>query len=304
VIRYIDRITGEVKTEKVFGDFAIRLTYESPFGVLLRPLIAKWAFPSKIYAWMQKRHASRKKIAPFIEKFEVDAHEFEKKPETFTSFNDFFIRKLKKNARPITEAPACIPADGRYWFFPNIESADHFFIKENRFSLETLLQDKKLAKEYSGGSMAIARLCPSDYHRFHFPFDCTPEKPHPVNGPLFSVNPLAVRWNPSILFENNRVVTPCETKEFGKVLFIEVGATFVGSIHQTYTPGLSVKKGEEKGYFSFGGSALVLLFKPQSVQFDQDLVKATRQGLEALCLMGQSMGKPPLMPIKENQCVN
>ena len=81
------------------------------------------------------------------------------------------------------------------------------------------------------------------------------------------------------------------SKDFGKVLFLEIGATFVGAIHQTYTPNKPHQKGDEKGYFSFGGSSLILLFQKGKIQFDPDLLHATSQGVEIKCLMGQSMGK-------------
>ncbi len=85
-----------------------------------------------------------------------------------------------------------------------------------------------------------------DYHRFHFPCHCTPSESLSIEGPLSSVNPLALRKRVEILVQstaqNKREITILHTKYFGKVIFIEVGATCVGSIHQTYTPGVLVKK--------------------------------------------------------------
>jgi phosphatidylserine decarboxylase len=184
-----------------------------------------------------------------------------------------------------------LPADARYLVFPDIEKADGFWVKGKKFSLIELLQDKSLAERYKNGSMVISRLCPVDYHRFHFPCDCTPKESQLINGPLFSVNPIALKRNIEILSENKRVLTELNTTNFGNVLYIEVGATYVGSIVQTYIPGQSYAKGDEKGYFSFGGSCLILLFEPGKIVFDQDLINASLEKVEVRGLLGQSLGQ-------------
>ena len=101
---------------------------------------------------------------------------------------------------------------------------------------------------------------------------------------------MALRKRISILAENKRVVTEIETERFGTILYIEIGATAVGSIRQTYIPDLPVKKGEEKGYFEFGGSCIVLLFEKNRICFDADLIKNTEEGLETRANFGQSLG--------------
>jgi phosphatidylserine decarboxylase len=296
--RYIDRKTHQEMTEKVYGKFYIDLLYgTSWFSHLLSfiflPLFAHINLLSRLYGSIQKSHFSKKKILPFIEKFHVDTSEFLDPVDSYRSFNDFFIRKLKPESRPITPGVdiAILPADGRYLVYENIEKTDGFFVKGKKFSLEDLLRSRQLAQKYAQGSMAIARLAPVDYHRFHFPINCLPEEPQPICGPLFSVNPAALKKHVEILAENKRVITPLKTKNFGTVLFIEVGATYVGSIHQTFDPHEPHIKGDEKGYFSFGGSSLVLLFEPSRIQFDQDLIEASNRRIEVLGQMGQSLGR-------------
>lgn len=186
-----------------------------------------------------------------------------------------------------------LPADARYLVFPHLKTTETFWVKGQKLSLEQLLQSAPLARRYEEGSMVIARLCPVDYHRFHFPCDCIPQEPQEINGPLFSVNPIALRRNLSILAENKRVVTSLKTTHFGEILFIEIGATYVGTIHQTYTPGTPCLKGDEKGYFSFGGSSLILLFEPRTIQFDQDLLDYSAKTIEVRALLGQSLGRKP-----------
>lgn len=292
-IQYIDRITGKKEEERVYGDWALRLLYEKKLGALFLPLFASFAFFSRLYGFLQKRRNSRKKILPFIRKYKVRMEDYEKKAEEFSSFNDFFTRKLQKGARSFSEdlKEAILPADGRYLFFEKVEEVHRFFVKGKQFSLSHLLQDKILTSEFMQGSMVVARLAPMDYHRFHFPFDCRVGTVKEIPGPLYSVNPLALRKNWRYLCENKRVITELFNEYFGKVLYIEIGATYVGTIHHTFDISEPCQKGEEKGYFSFGGSCIILLFQKRKISFDKDLLQASRQNVEIRALFGQSMGR-------------
>ncbi len=255
-------------------------------------LVCRVSLFSKIYGWWQAQPWTKRKIIPFIEKYHINDSEFLRRATSFRSFNDFFTRMLKTQARPLDGRSnvAVIPADARYWFYQDLSKADGFIVKGKKFTLEKLLQNKKLAEKYANGSMAIARLCPSDYHRYHFPCSGVPSPSELINGYLFSVNPNAIAYNYNIFAENKRTLCRYKSDDFGEILYLDVGATFVGSIHQTYKPGVSQDKGSEKGYFSFGGSCLILLFEPGRIKFDEDLIAATQSGKEIRCLMGQSMG--------------
>lgn len=297
-IRYIDRLTKKEEVEKIYGKVFIEMLYGTGLfsrlaAFLFLPLVSRIAFFSQLYGFFQKTEHSKRKIKPFIEGFHVDESEFLEPVDSFRSFNDFFIRKLKPECRPLAPGNdvAVLPADGRYLVYSNIEHSDGFFVKGKKFSLEELLKSSTLAHKYAQGAMVIARLCPSDYHRFHFPCNCTPEDPKWVTGSLFSVNPIALKKHANILCENKRVITPLHTKNFGTVLYMEIGATYVGTIHQNFVPREPYAKGDEKGYFSFGGSCLILLFEPFRIQFDQDLLDASHRGLEMRGLMGQSLGR-------------
>lgn len=297
-IIYYDRVKKKEEKEKVYGLWFLELLYGKGllshcFSFLLRPLFAYLPFFSHFYGYLQKGRASKCKVEPFIRDFEVDASEFLEPVESYASFNNFFIRKLKSESRPIDTRNdfAILPADARYLVFPNIEEADGFWVKGKKFSLRDLLQDEVLAERYARGAMAMARLCPVDYHRFHFPVACVPGKARLINGPLYSVNPIALKRNINYLSENKRMITELETEKFGKVLYIEVGATHVGSIHQTYAPGKACAKGEEKGYFSFGGSCVLILFEPNTIVFDEDLVSFSAKKMEVRGLLGQSLGR-------------
>lgn len=297
LIVYIDRITKKKATEEVYGARALNLLYgnswaSKTWGKVLKILACKNVLFSSLYGWWQKRSWTRRKIAPFIKKYSIDEREFQKDVHAFTSFNDFFVRKLKPQCRPLCEEQnvAIIPADGRYLFHQNIQECDGFIVKGKKFNLGDLLGDPILAEQYSRGPMVMARLCPTDYHRFHFPCACTPSEAKTINGALYSVNPIAIKKNISIFTENKRVITTLKTSH-GSILYIEVGATNVGTVVQTYSPNQHYTTGSEKGFFSFGGSSLILLFPPNVITFDQDLLNATKEGFEIRCLMGQSMGK-------------
>jgi phosphatidylserine decarboxylase len=297
-IHYIDRTTKKEEKEKVYGQFFIELLYGKGFisqflSFVILPIVAKIPFFSRIYGSFQRSKVSKAKVQPFIQAFHVDASEFLDPPSSFQSFNDFFIRKLKPECRPIANGNdvAVLPADARYLVFADIHATDGFFVKGKKFSLDDLLQNADLAHKYAHGGMVLARLCPVDYHRFHFPCNCVPDEAKLINGPLYSVNPIALKKNFRILSENKRVITPLHTKNFGTVLYIEVGATYVGSIRQTFVAHEHYAKGDEKGYFSFGGSCVILLFEPFRIQFDQDLLEASSRHIEVKGKLGQSMGR-------------
>jgi phosphatidylserine decarboxylase len=290
-IYYFDRLSNQVKEEKIYGGFFLKQLYKrSHFMGLLRHLFCRLPIFSHFYGYLQKSTFSGKKVAPFIEDYGIDSSEFELSIDAFASFNDFFIRKLKPECRPIVEDAnlVAMPADARYLVFPNFYESSGIWVKGKTFSLLELLGgDAELAKKYEWGSVVIARLAPVDYHRFHFPCSCTPGKPKLINGPLFSVNPIALRENINYLSENKRVITMLDTDDFGEVAYIEVGATHVGSIHQTFTPGRHYEKGDEKGFFSFGGSCIILLFEPGRIIFAQDLIEHSKEEVETRALMGQ-----------------
>lgn len=293
-IPIIDRISGEKLVEKIPCHSSLEFLYSK--GLLSkfsRSALCKTPLFSALFGALQKTSLSKKKIIHFIEKYEIDTSEFADPVESFRCFNDFFTRKLKVSSRPINpeEKVAICPADGRYFAFQNLGEADGIFVKGQKFLLSKLLQSDALAQEYGDASLVMVRLAPVDYHRFHFPCACIPEKARLINGPLYSVNPIALRQSISILHENKRYITPLSSEQFGTVICIEVGATNVGTVIQTFNPGKEYVKGEEKGYFSFGGSCILLLFSKGSLKVDQDLIDNTQDSIETICQMGQSIGK-------------
>ncbi len=292
-IRYFHRARKTVETEQVYGEAWLRWTYGNPAGRLALHTLFKRALVSRIYGWRMSRSFSANQVLPFIVDYDLDVDEFAKKPFAFRSFNEFFYRALKPVARPITpgDHTAVLPADGRHLAFQNFGDAAGFYAKGQRFDLRSFLGDEGLTQEFTGGSMLISRLCPVDYHRFHFPVGGKAGEPRLINGFLYSVSPIALRRNLAYLWENKRMVTLVESPVFGRVAVCEIGATMVGSIVQTFLSGRPVAKGEEKGLFKFGGSCVVTLFQPGRVKLDADLVEQTSAGLEVYARMGERLGE-------------
>ena len=291
-VSYYDRHSGEIRTEQIYGEASLRWVYESALGGLALESVVKRAFFSRFYGWLMARPGSRRRIGPFLERYGVDPGDFADPVESYLSFNDFFIRRLRPEARPIDPSPDSVvfPADGRHLGFQDVSELPGIYAKGQRLPLTELLGDASLAQRFARGSLVISRLCPVDYHRFHFPVSGVSEAPRLINGPLYSVNPIALSRRIGILGENKRVVTRFQSDRVGEVLILEIGATNVGSIVQTSGPGARVAKGDEKGYFAFGGSMTMALFEPGRLRLDASLVEQSRMGMESYARMGEPMG--------------
>ncbi len=290
-IQFFNRYTSSIETEQIYGESWLRWIYGTPTGRLALWAVARRAWFSHWYGWRMDQPASRAKIAPFLARYGITPDDFTKRPEEFTSFNDFFYRTLKHGARPVDSAEDSVvfPADGRHLGFQNPAQIAGVFVKGQSFDLPALLGDAALAERYQGGALVFSRLCPVDYHRFHFPLAGVPSEPRLIDGLLESVNPIALRRRLSILWENKRVLTRLETERFGTVLLLEIGATNVGGIVQTYRPSAAVEKGAEKGYFRFGGSSTITFFEPGRVRLAEDLVENSRHCGELYARVGDRM---------------
>lgn len=287
-IKYIDRESGQVKIEKVYGEKWLDWLYHNPVGEASLWIIAKRKIVTSIYGDKMDEQSSAAKIQPFIKEYEVDISIAQK--QNFSSFNDFFTRKLKPESRPIIADSLAVasPADGKILAFTNVNNSD-FYIKGFRFNVQSFLNNPDLAKKYEDGAMIVFRLAPPDYHRYHFPVSGTTSSSNTkIDGDYYSVNPLALRKKAEIFWLNKREYGIIKSADFGDVVMVEVGATMVGSMIQTYS-GTTVKKAEEKGYFKFGGSTVVLLFEKDHINIDSDLLINTSKGLETTIKMGEKI---------------
>lgn len=290
-IRYYNRKTKSQETEIVYGENWLKLIYGSPLGALPLWVAIKRAWFSKWYGKRMDSVKSRSKVIPFIKKYNLDESEFLKEASDFHSFNDFFCRKLNHDARPIEadEKKIVFPADGRHTAIKDLSATQRIFAKGQTFNLSELFKDEKLAKTFHGGSAIISRLCPVDYHRFHFPVSGDSTKPKLINGALFSVNPIALRKDISIFWENKRYLTILENSPVGKVAIFLIGATCVGTVKFSAKLPKSVTKGEELGYFLFGGSCVLTIFEKNKVKLADDLLDCSEKGIELFAQMGEFM---------------
>lgn len=289
-IEFVNRYTRAVEVEQVYGDRWLRWTYETAAGQLLLALLVRRAMFSRWYGWRMSRPASRRLIEPFIRDYGLDPAEFAEPVAGFASFNEFFSRRLRSGARPVCSGSddVAFPADGRHLGISDVTAGDQFYAKGQRFDLGRLVGDRALAQRFTGGAMVISRLCPVDYHRFHFPVGGRAAAPVLIPGPLYSVSPIALRRRLECLVENKRARTLIESDATGGVLVVEVGATCVGTIVHTAGAG-EVRRGDEKGYFRFGGSCVITVFEPGRVRLADDLLAAAADGRELYAQVGDRM---------------
>ncbi|KAJ3015558.1 hypothetical protein HKX48_004553 [Thoreauomyces humboldtii] len=213
----------------------------------------------------------------------------------YPTFNSFFSRKLRADARPIA-SPESLDivssiADCRLSVFPTIALAKQYWIKGQNFTLENLLQDRALAERFDGGSLGIFRLAPQDYHRWHVPASGTIKPIKHIDGCYYTVNPKAIKENLDVYTENARHVSTLSSTHLGEVGIVAVGAMLVGSINLTVQPGATVARGQEMGYFEFGGSTCILLFEKGKMKWDDDLVERSQNGMETLVEVGEKIGE-------------
>lgn len=293
MIKYYNRKTKEYETEKVAGENYLNWTYSSPLGMTFLEAVIKKKLFSKLYGWYLDRGISRKKINSFVNEFSLDMSIYEKNPKDFTSFNDFFYRKLKPHGRPVDMDKASVISlgDGRLSAYENIDLEKLVQVKGFTYSLKELIKDDNKALKYSGGTCLILRLCPTDYHRFHFIDSGSCEEIKKIEGAYYSVNPIALKKVKNLFCQNKREWSTFHSDNFGDILYVEVGATCVGSILQTYTPNKRVNKGDEKGYFKFGGSTVIMFFQKGKIKLDEDIVVQTSLGYETYILMGEKIGE-------------
>jgi len=292
IIALYDRHTGENLEEQVFGRFWMNFLYGTVFGRLLTRLLLKRRCISRIYGFFQNRRRSVRKIPGFIRLNNLNTEEIAKGLTDFTCFNDFFIRTLKAGSRPVDMAAERLvsPADCRLQACA-VERDTLVPVKGRPCTLAQLLGDSALAEQYCGGNCLIFRLAPSDYHRFCYIDNGVQGPVRSLGAALDSVNPLVLAARVPVFAENHRHLCILETENFGAVQHLDVGAMLVGRVHQHKPSGGPCRKGEEKGYFLFGGSTIVLVFKQGIIALDEDISSRSAQGIEVIVRYGEGIGR-------------
>ncbi|MCJ0763115.1 archaetidylserine decarboxylase [Variovorax terrae] len=251
-------------------------------------------------------------IGWFIKRYGVNMAEAAQPDiRSYPTFNEFFTRALKPDARPLAKADLICPVDGAISQFGAIRAGQIFQAKGHDYSAEALLGgDSQLAARFAEGSFATLYLSPRDYHRIHMPCDGRLVSMTHVPGALFSVNPQTARGVPGLFARNERVVCvfePLEGSSGRPFVLVLVGATIVGSMatawHGIVNPPrvqeirtwryedrqLILRQGEEMGRFLLG-STVVLLFPEGAFTFNPDWEAARAVRL------GEPMGQHPAPP--------
>ena len=248
-MNYID-LDGQLIEEETGQDRLLTFLYTNAFGrMLLKPLVQPGI--SRLSGRFLDTGFSANMVNHFIKHEGIDMSDFP--PRKYTSFNDFFTRKVKDGTRPVDPDVNTLvsPCDCRATVYPILKNSN-FSIKHTEYTLRSLLHSRRLANRFQGGYIYVLRLTVSDYHRYIYAATGLQSKTYRIEGSFHTVNPVANDYLP-IYKENTREYTLIHTKPFGDILQMEVGALLVGKIvnHKQSCP---CTRGEEKGFFEYGGS--------------------------------------------------
>lgn len=274
-------LQGDAQQEKTLG-----FLYNNPFGKVVLKLLCR-RFISNLGKMYMESRFSKGRINKLIKQHSIDMSQYEQRE--FTSFNDFFVRKTVEGARKVDINPDSLisPADSKLTVYDISEDAK-YNIKNCVYSINQLLGgDTQLANEFLGGKCLIFRLSVDNYHRYCFTDNGKVVSNRFIPGILHTVNPLALEKH-DVYGKNCRELTLLESESFGRVAYIEVGAMMVGKINNHNVE--TFKKGEEKGYFSFGGSTIIMLYKKGSLQIDNDIAENSKTEIETTVLYGEKIG--------------
>ncbi len=278
--------SGNIISSDESQDKQLNFLYKTALGRLLLKLLCR-RFVSNIGRLYMESPLSKGRIKKLLAQGSIRIEDYEQ--QEYHSFNEFFIRKILKEKRPVDMSPEAViaPADSKLTVYDITEDST-YRIKGCDYSIKTLLgNDDAVADEFVGGKCLIYRLTVDNYHRYSYPDNGTEVLSRFIPGILHTVNPIAYE-SVDVCGKNCRELTLLETENFGRVAYVEVGALMVGRINNHHRPSFS--RGEEKGYFSFGGSTIVLLYKKDCINIDADIVENSRHDIETAVLVGEKVG--------------
>ena len=283
MIRYRD---GRTFDQPGGQDKLLAALYGHALGrAVLKPLVQPCV--SKAAGWLLSTRLSKVFIKPFIRSSGIDMSQFEK--TEYRSYNEFFSRSILPGARLIRPEPEALiaPCDSKLTVLP-ITREGRFALKHTEYTVSSLLKNPDLAARYEGGYALIFRLTVDDYHRYCYVADGTKGENIRIPGMLHTVNPIANDVYP-IYKENAREYCVLHNELFGDILIMEVGALMVGRIVNHHSA-VQVRRGQEKGYFQFGGSTVVLLLEKNKAAIDEDILANSAENIETIVKMGEKIG--------------
>lgn len=255
--------------------------------IILKPLV-KSKFISALTGKFMDSSISKFMIKPFIKSHNIKMEEYITKK--YNSFNDFFIRNIKKEARLINDNKNALiaPCDSKLTCY-KITKDLKFNVKNSTYSVSSLINDENVANAFNEGYALVFRLSPEDYHHYLFCDDGIIINNYKIDGKYHSVNPI-VYDNYKVFRENTRECTLIKTNNFKNIMYVEVGALLVGKICNIKKQG-KFKKGEEKGYFMYGGSTVILLIQKDALLIDDEIIKNSNKNIETCVKCGEKIGE-------------
>ncbi|MFT6632026.1 MAG: phosphatidylserine decarboxylase [Bacteriovoracaceae bacterium] len=272
--------------DKVYADQFILWCYENPIGkAFLKILFSKKPI-NKLYGKYKSSKLSAKQIKIDIEAYKIDMDLFKKVP--LECYSDFFLREFKDDMRPFSTSKSEFgaPGEGRYLGFKSIKEDHRYPVKGQFLTSSELLGGHELSKTFQDGPILICRLCPVDYHHFHYPDNGNILTRFKIHGDYHSVNVHALRNRGDIFIKNEREITIIQTENFGKIAYIEVGAMCVGKIKQNRPEATTCLKGEQKGHFEFGGSTIIILGESSKWTPSKDILEHSSENRESFIKLG------------------
>ncbi len=270
---------------------SLRFLYHTIPGRILLKLLAS-RFCANLSAVFLNSGLSRPMIGRFIRKNKIDMSRYEER--AYRSYNDFFTRRQKEGVTVWDSDRTLLAAscDAKLSAY-EIDESSLFSIKDSLYRVSDLLEDDALADRFSHGVCLIFRLSVDDYHRYSYIDDGPTGPTRHIPGVLHTVQPIATeRYN--IYKRNTREVTVQKGLHFGTIAYVEVGAMLIGRIRNHHKRGCFAHAGEEKGYFEFGGSTVVLLFEKDRLNLDPEIFSNTRSGFETPVRLGEILGRAAL----------
>jgi phosphatidylserine decarboxylase len=267
-----------------------KATYESEPQRSIAQWIKSQPLFDRLHAAYQNARWSARQIEPFVRKYQIDLSEFE--PVEYRSFADFFDRRFRPGVRTFPSAPGEMGAfaEARYFAWEKVGREQRFPVKGHSLSAEQILGRAERARPFAGGPVLLVRLAPVDYHHVHYPDGGTTLDHERLGSRLWTVNWHALQSKPDILCRNERMMNILETRNFGRLAFVEIGALSVGRIVQVHPLDAAFERGAEKSAFRFGGSAIVVFGEPGKWRPSDDLLEHTKEGVETLVRLGEPVG--------------
>ncbi len=239
---------------------------------------------SHIKGFLLNRPISKILIRGFIKRNNINMSEYEQ--TSYRSFNDFFCRKIRPELRPVDQIPAHLiaPCDGYLSIHP-INKELIIPIKETQYTVSSLLHNRQLSKKYEGGLCLVFRLNNTNYHRYCYPDSGTTSSQVKINGNPNTNYSFNSDYEP-VFSDNPREYCQFYSDNFGPMILMEVGTIPVENIHN-HDNGLSVERGQEKGYFQYGGSTIIMLVRKNQLI----IPKALEDNAEVAVYMGQMIAR-------------